>query len=239
MSIAIEVYNGINVLRDDLLPGGSKSLILDSELDTAVNEWVYASPVYGGLQIALSHWCKNNNKKATIFCAKRNELHSNTQICIDLGANVIQIPDGYLNNIKGKANKYCIENNAKQIPFGLNTETARNIISNRIQEIIKKLGKEPDEIWCAIGSGVLAEGIIRGTKTAKIFGVQVGKEYKLGMSMFLDGFDRLTVIQYPKPFDKPSDITPPFKSTQNYDAKAWEYCISQKGSGDILFWNVY
>jgi hypothetical protein len=239
VNITIESHEGVSVLRDDLLPGGTKSLILDSELDNTINEWVYASPVYGGLQVALSHWCRIHNKKATIFCAKRNKIHENTQTCIDLGASVIEIPFGYLSNIQSKANNYCKETNSKQIPFGLNTETARNTISNRVQEIIKKLGKEPTEIWCAVGSGVLVEGIIRGTKTAKIFGVQVGKEYKLGMNIFSEGFDRLTIIPHHKSFDKNSDVIPPFKSTQNYDAKAWEMCVSQKGSGDILFWNVY
>lgn len=239
MNIIIEGYEGVKVLRDDLLPGGTKSLILDSELDISVNEWVYASPVYGGLQIALSHWCKNNNKRATIFCAKRNKIHSNTKECIDLGANLVQIPYGYLANIQSKAKHYCLETNAKQIPFGFNTDNAKDIIANRMKAIIKKLGKEPDEIWCAIGSGVLVEGIIKGTNTAKIFGVQVGKEYNIGMNKFLKGFERLNVIPYHKPFEKDSDLIPPFKSTYNYDAKAWDYCLSKKGGGEIFFWNVY
>jgi hypothetical protein len=237
--INIEKYDNINVLRDDLLKGGTKSVILNNLLDKSINEWVYASPVYGGLQIALSHWCKSNNKKATIFCAERNELHENTKLCADLGANIIQIPYGYLSNIKSKANEYCKQNNAQQIPFGLDTEMSRDIISNRMKDIIKIIGKEPNEIWCAVGSGVLVEGIIRGTKTAKIYGVQVGKEYNIGINKFTDGFDRLTILKYPKSFDKNSDIIPPFKSTQNYDAKAWEYCINKKGDGEILFWNVY
>ncbi len=81
-NITLEKHNGVIVLRDDLLPGGTKSILMDKILDEAYSEYVYASPVYGAFQIALSIWCKNNNKKATIFCAKRNELHPNTIKCM-------------------------------------------------------------------------------------------------------------------------------------------------------------
>ena len=48
-------------------------------------------------------------------------------------------------------------------------EESKNLIANRTKEIISKLGYEPDEIWCALGSGVLMEGIIRGTTTSLSF----------------------------------------------------------------------
>jgi len=111
MSIIIEKYenqNGIYVLRDDLLPGGTKSILIDSLLvnNHDVNELVYASPCYGGFQIALSIYCKNNNKKATIFCAKRKIRHPNTEICIQNGANVVEVPYGYLSVVEKHAREY-------------------------------------------------------------------------------------------------------------------------------------
>ena len=111
MSIIIEKYEnqpGIYVLRDDLLPGGTKSILIDSLLvnNNHVNEFVYASPCYGGFQIALSIFCKNNNKKATIFCAKRKIRHPNTEICIQNGANVVEVPYGYLSVVEKHAREY-------------------------------------------------------------------------------------------------------------------------------------
>ena len=117
MSIFIEKYenqNGIYVLRDDLLPGGTKSILIDSLVHEVhdydnVNEIVYASPCYGGFQIALSIFCKNNNKKATIFCAKRKVRHPNTETCVQNGANVVEVPYGYLSVVEKYAREYVRE----------------------------------------------------------------------------------------------------------------------------------
>ena len=46
-TIKIEKHYGINVLRDDLLDGGTKSILLDGieKLYPYITEYVYASPV--------------------------------------------------------------------------------------------------------------------------------------------------------------------------------------------------
>lgn len=191
MSIVIEKYKnqpGIYVLRDDLLPGGTKSILLDSLLINHhdVNELVYASPCYGGFQIALSIFCKNNNKKATIFCAKRTMRHPNTEICIQNGANVIEVPYGYLSVVEKHAREYvsrktmCQTTDAEgkilgaqclaplvplKIAFGANSPENITIIASRAKRVIESFteiyGKPPDEIWCAVGSGTLISGIIQ------------------------------------------------------------------------------
>ena len=193
MSIIIEKYEnqtGIYVLRDDLLPGGTKSILLDSLLINHhdVNELVYASPCYGGFQIALSIFCKNNNKKATIFCAKRTMRHPNTEICIQNGANVIEVPYGYLSVVEKHAREYLREPRFPHTPslqtkgiilgaqclaplvplkiaFGANSPENITIIASRAKRVIESFteiyGKPPDEIWCAVGSGTLISGIIQ------------------------------------------------------------------------------
>jgi cysteine synthase len=293
MSIVIEKYenqNGIYVLRDDLLPGGTKSILLDSIIKRGamppcdVNELVYASPCYGGFQIALSIFCKNNNKKATIFCAERKIRHPNTEICIQNGANVIEVPYGYLSVVEKHAREYLREPRFPHTPslqtkgiilgaggvlaqclaplvplkieFGANSPENINIIASRAKRVIESFyeiyGKPPDEIWCAVGSGTLISGIIQavnemqgkgseGTAACplKIYGVQVGKEFKN------HNLQNVTIIVYPKPFEYASKLKVNFPSMKNYDLKAFEVCLEHnknKSNIDenkkVLFWNV-
>lgn len=228
--IIIERHNGINVLRDDNLPGGTKSILMQGMINFG-NEYVYATPVYGGFQIALSHYCFDNLIKATIFCAKRKNLHENTIRCKELGANVIEVDYGYLSVVEKAARDYCEKNKAIKLTFGANTMENKLKISERVRSVIENLGKEPEEIWCAIGSGTLVESIIMGTNNARIFGVQVGADFSLK-------HERLNVMKYHKTFDKISNFNCNFKSTKNYDLKAFEYCCRFTKSKDVLFWNV-
>tara|TARA_R110001606_G_scaffold348710_1_gene498319 strand:+ start:192 stop:896 length:705 start_codon:yes stop_codon:yes gene_type:complete len=232
--ITLEKHNKITVLRDDLLIGGTKSILMPSIIGDS-NEYVYASPVYGGFQIALSAYCKKVGKKATIFCAKRKHKHENTLKCIEYGAKIIEVDYGYLSVIEKHAKDYCekslFNQGAEKLVFGANNIENKIILSNRMKEIINYLGREPKEIWCAIGSGTLVDSILMGTKNAKIYGVQVGAEYK-------NKHDRLTVLKYNKGFDKISKHKAPFPSVKNYDLKAFEYCEKYKKSEDVLFWNV-
>jgi hypothetical protein len=243
MSITIENHNGIFVLRDDLLTGGTKSILIKSIIESTPekNEFVYASPVYGGFQVALSAYCKEKGKKATIFCAKRNTLHPNTLKCLEYGAHIIQVPYGYLSVVEKQARLYCKGNqNMEKIVFGAATTENEDLLTLRTLEVFKKLGKEPDEIWCAIGSGTLITGISRACKSATVYGVQVGAEF-----IPKEGINNIKIIKYEKPFDKPSKFKTTFPSMENYDLKAFEKCVQYNNSmmspqdKCILFWNVY
>ena len=229
----IKDHHGIKVVRDDLLPGGTKSILMPLIDDPEITEFVYASPVYGGFQIALAIYCKSVGKRATIFCAQRNVKHANTLKCIANGAQIIEVPYGYLSVIEKKAREYCNKPHIKKIIFGASTHENKLLIAGRVKQVINALGKEPDEIWCAVGSGTLISGILMAVSpNVKVFGVQVGAEFK-------ETAPNLTIIKYPKPFDKESKLMVEFQSTPNYDLKAFEICLKQRGSGTILFWNVY
>jgi threonine dehydratase len=228
--IIIEEHNGINVLRDDYLTGGTKSILMPSIIGDD-SEYVYASPVYGGFQIALSAYCGANNKKATIFCAKRKTKHSNTLICEKYGANIIEVNCGYLSVVEKRARDYCEINKAIKLNFGANTKNNIKLIANRMREIISKLKREPSEIWCAVGSGTLLEGILEGTEKSIINGVIVGKDYE-------NTDNRVKLYKYHKKFEQVSKFVAGFNSMPNYDLKAFEYCVKYKSSNDVLFWNV-
>jgi hypothetical protein len=231
-SFKLAKYEDYWVLRDDLLPGGTKSRFLEQLLPPGYNEYVYASPVYGAFQIALAATCQRLGKRATIFCAKRQEPHPNTLAAKAFGARILQVSPGYLSNAEAKARQYCNQTGAYKLKFGADYPQAIECIANVMRGISKYLGDEPPEIWCALGSGTLTRGILAGTDEAVVIAVQVGKQTTLK-------HERLIVLPYPLSFDKPSHAQPPFPSTANYDRKAWE-CMQRVGhSAGALFWNVY
>jgi hypothetical protein len=63
-----------------------------------------------------------------------------------------------------------------------------------------------------------------------VYGVQVGADLD-----FIH--NNLTIIKYPKSFDKESKLNIEFPSVPNYDLKAFELCLKHN-KGKVLFWNV-
>lgn len=227
-NIVINEYKGIKVLRDDLLTGGTKSQLL-KEFVNDDKRYVYATPVYGGFQIALS---ATIGSRAVIFCAKRAIKHPNTLLCIYNGATVIEVEHGYLSVVEKAAKLYCEANkDAVKLEFGAKTDYFKTILKHRVTEVIKTIGGEPSEIWCAIGSGMLVECILEATNNCEVHGVQVGKDYN-------NDNKRLTIHKYHKKFEQNSNFYVEFNSTPNYDRKALEYCFKFKKTDNVLFWNV-
>lgn len=232
-NITLESYEGITVLRDDLLIGGTKSRFLRLLLDENKKGYVYASPVYGGFQIALSGVAKELGKESMIFCAKRNKKHSNTILASELGSLIVEVEHGYLNVVQKRAKDFVSANSDYQyLEFGANHPDAIRSIADTMKSIISELGSEPSEIFCAVGSGTLVKGILSGSSNAKVTGVVVGKEFNYD-------HERLNLIKYPKSFDYSSKYKAPFQCMPNYDLKALELCMQLKKSNDVLFWNVY
>lgn len=232
--MTIEQHNSIYVLRDDLLPGGTKSTFLGELLPPGRSCYVYASPVYGAMQIALAQYCTSRGLKAVIFCAKRNVPHPNTIKAKEAGALVFQVPHGYLTHVQAKAKQFASDNHGEYIAWGANYPAAINAISARMRSVTTELGFEPDEVYCAVGSGTLLKGIHAGTDKARIVGVSVGAGFNEKLS------SRVSIIQYPKKFEVECKAKAPFPSSKNYDLKAWEVCLKNfDESKKTLFWNVF
>jgi hypothetical protein len=227
MTPIVKEYFGINVVRDDLFPGGTKARFLPYLFD-GVDELVYASPCEGGAQTALAHTAAKLGKRATIFVAKRKVPHDRALEAKRMGAKIMQVPVGYLKVVQARAREYCARTGATLIPFGVNTPAAISTISSAARSI----GITPDEVWCASGSGVLARSLRAAWPSASINVVEVGRTLSsadvAGANIFKAGM----------PFSKAISDRPPFPSCPHYDAKAWKICKKKRGNGIILFWNV-
>jgi len=216
-------HDGIFVVRDDYLPGGTKSRVLPRFL-VGADEFVYATPAYGYAQVALSITAKSMGKRATIFVAKRNELHTRTRAAYSFGAKIVQIPYGYLSNVQAKAKAYCEATGAKLMPFGLDFPE----FIHSLADVAIGLNIKPAEVWTVAGSGVLTRALQIAWPKSSFHAVQIGSFPKAGVA---------TIHKAPEKFEQDAAIKPPFPSCSNYDAKAWQF-IRRHAKPGALFWNV-
>ncbi len=220
-------HDGITVVRDDLFPGGTKARFLGTLFDGA-DEVVYASPAEGGAQTALAAVAKGLGKRATIFVAQRAEPHPRALLAKELGARVCMVSPGYLTVVQARAKAYCEASGARLMPFGADMPEAIAAIA----KAASSLKIEPDEVWCASGSGVLARALATAWPKARRHVVQVGRE--LAPADVAGAQIHIAALPFAKPFK--GEV--PFPSDRHYDAKAWEIAKACHGAGRVLFWNV-
>jgi 1-aminocyclopropane-1-carboxylate deaminase/D-cysteine desulfhydrase-like pyridoxal-dependent ACC family enzyme len=220
-------HHGVLVVRDDLFPGGTKARFLPLLFDGA-DEVVYASAAEGGAQTALATVAAQLGKRATIFVAKRAEPHPRALMAKRLGAKIMQVSPGYLSTVQARAREYSRQADVRLAPFGVDVPQAIEAIAAAARSI----DIEPDEVWCASGSGVLARGLAIAWPNARRHVAQVGRE------LSPNEVAGATIHAYPLPFGREARTRPPFPSDPHYDAKAWELCATRKGPGRVLFWNV-
>lgn len=219
-------HGGIDVVRDDLFPGGTKARFIPA-LFADAEEVVYASPCEGGAQTALATVAAQLGKRATIFVAKRKEPHPRSLMAKRLGAKVMQVGAGYLSVVRARAQAYAVAKGAYLAPFGLDLPEAAAAIGAAAAQM-----DEPDEFWCASGSGVLYRALRRAWPNAAGNAVQVGR------ALSQADVPGARVWIAPLPFGRPCREAPPFPSDSHYDAKAWAIASRERGPGRVVFWNV-
>lgn len=220
-------HEGIFVVRDDLIGGGTKARFMVRLFEQA-EEVVYATPAEGGAQTALAWTAREMGKRATLFVAKRADPHPRALMAKRLGAKVYQVTPGYMTVVQKRARDYCAATGATLAPFGLDLPEAIETIA----AAARATGFEPDEVWCAAGSGVLARSLALAWPNARRHVVQIGRALKP------DDVAGATIHVYPRPFGQEARTRPPFPSDPHYDAKAWEIATARRGAGRVLFWNV-
>ena len=234
----IQDYDGIKVVRDDLLTAGSKVRFIDYYIKTLpeeVKEVVFGEcPATGYAQISLPVVCNRYNRKAILFMAERslNNLHPFQIMGLQKGAYYQWVPSGMLTVTKKRARDYVAENPKERIglPLGLEHPT---VLGSIIKVARKCIDFEPSEIWTVGSSGTLNRGLQMAFPDIPVNVVQVGhtmNEREIGRAIYWKS---------PYKFDK--DIkpmeAPPFPSVPSYDAKAWPF-IKEYGKQNALFWNV-
>ena len=227
----IEEHEKIQVVRDDLLGGGSKMRFADYLIKSneEIEEWVYgSSPATGYAQISLAALCRRYGKKAVVFMADRawDKLHDYQIKALSEGADMRFVPNGMLSVTEKRARDY-VEQDPKVrrlLPIGFDHDT---VIASIIR-VALSIDVRPDEVWTVGSSGTLTRGLQLAWPDADFHCVTVGHKGNYG---------RAKLYQCELPFNKETKVKPPFPSAPTYDAKAWEF-IKAHASPGALFWNV-
>ena len=221
----VETIGRFKVVRDDLLPGGSKMrYMLPYLAGRPEREIVYASPAVGYAQIALAHVCAMLGKQATIFVAMRKNPHERTLRAKAAGAKIYQVPCGYMTVVSARAREYCADRGAYLVPFGVNVPEAIEHFATAARQI----PFVPAEVWACSGSGSLVRGLQMAWPNAKFNAVRVGAMPDVG---------RAKLWTAPEKYEQKARTPPPFPSCDNYDAKVWQFMGANAADG-ALIWNV-
>lgn len=228
-------WGRVDVVREDLLPGGAKMRFLPYIIEEG-RELVYGGPFCGGAAFALSEIGKRLNQKVTLFYAARAELHPRQTAARRNGANLQFVRPGYMTNVQAKARAYAEKVDAQFLHLGFDVPDAEepfvNFLSHRL---CNRLGGDPPEIWCAMGSGMLARCLGKAFPESEIRAVAVGLKSRHGAQKFPAN---VTVETSPYDFARETRFEAPFNSCPNYDRKAWEFMQRHGHTRGAVFFNV-
>lgn len=226
------IGNDISVVRDDLLPGGSKSRFLPPLIEGA-REVVFGGPFCGGAPLALSVVGREMGIRVTLFYAARKHLHRRQIMALRNGAQIYPVRPGYMTNVQAKARAYCEMTGALFLPLGFDRPEAAEPFIEVMLGVRKRIGS-PSQVWAATGSGMLARCLGEAFPESEVLGVAVGLKSRHERQAFPEN---VRIIEAPYRFEQECKAAAPFPSCPNYDRKAWEIMAAQ-GKGSRLFWNV-
>lgn len=223
----LEERNGFVVVRDDMLPGGSKRRALTPFFASQPDEeFVFGGSAQGYAQLAMAWSARDTGKRATYFVARRKELHPLTAEAQRVGATIVQVPHGRLNVVQRRGRDYCEQTGARFLPLGFDIPEFSELLTAAIRPLAELL--DPPEVWACSGSGCLTRCLQDVWPEAQHHAVQIGFDTDCGDA-------RLWIA--PEPFEKTAKEPPPFDSAGHYDSKVWAFMLRHARPG-ALFWNV-
>lgn len=228
----LEQHGRFVVVRDDLLPGGSKTRFLPAVI-TGHREVVYGSPFCGGAGPALAFVGCALEIKVTLFYAARRELHWKQKAALDFGAQLVTVPAGRMSVVQARAREYCQSYGAKLFPLGFDVPEAEAPFVAAMRKVAEAV--DVDEVWCATGSGMLGRCLAIAFPEAHVHAVAVGLRSRWEAQAFPPN---VTIHESGCRFEEEARAAAPFPSCPNYDRKAWHAAQALSRTDRALFWNV-
>lgn len=209
------------ILRADLCESGLKALgaeklIAESEADTLV----YVAPRVGHAADAIAFLSKLYGKRCVFFCPSSKTPSKHQAALLAYGNTELKfVRIAAMPVLNGYARKWAEENDAEFIPFGLTgvSDVTAGLVKTAERASLE-IGEDPTAVFCAVSTGTMIRALQIGWPDAEFYGVAVARNMKNGE------VGEASVVSHHLPFLKevPSRDLPPFPTTKNYDAKAFE-----------------
>lgn len=246
----LPILNGsVYVVRDDLLPGGTKQRAAVPYLKAlraqGYTTFVYASPFAGFAQIALASAC-NDLSLQCLICAENDpskpglQPHAFSKLAEKFGAKLVLSET--LKQAENLAKEFeRLDHRYLKIPLGFNTEIFRNELEREVRKQWSYVEEVvvPRRLWLPLGSGTLATVFSKVLpENVEIHCVDVHVlQPNDSRIQKLRALPRIHVHSAPERFAEPAQSLPPIASNIHYDAKLWAPIYASAGDGD-LWWNV-
>ncbi len=231
----LEEHEGVLVVREDLLDGGSKIRFLP-HIVAGREHLVFGGPFCGGAPYALAVWGQRMGVRVSLFYAKRRDLHWRQRSAFRRGAAIYQVPAGRIAVVQKRARDFAAAEGATFLPLGFDVPSATEPFEAVMRGVAAQL-PAIEEVWCSTGSGMLARCLGRAFPKARVFGVVVGLKSRNQAQEFPRNVE---LIDAPYDFAERCPMVPPFNACANYEAKAWEQLKARSAArpGRALFWSV-
>lgn len=237
------------VVRDDLLPGGSKQrgafpFIQDLMLD-GKSHFIYASPFSGFAQIALAYTAQALNARCTIICEKDQRFmepcfHPFSKIAEGFGAKIVMVnslPEAELraHDLEQKPHDY-------KIPLGFDSAIFKHHLKLAMLRMLNHIEENVGEVktlWMPVGSGTLARtmlSVLPSSTKLNLVNVRVLDTSDSRLTDF-QGVQGVSFFHAPMAFHSPASDFPDIPSNDFYDAKLWAF-IKEYGQDGDFWWNV-
>lgn len=240
----------VRVVRDDLLPGGTKQRasvpFIGDMINLGYNHFVYASPFAGFAQVALAYSCSMLGVKCTIVCERdhrfeNRQLHPFSKLAESYGARIILV-----NNLR-EAEDLAMsigfhQYNTFKIPLGFNCKEFRDHLTTVIQKAFRQIENDSGivkRLWIPVGSGTLMKTFLDALPERVNFhcvDVRVLSQSDTRIQQ-IKCHSRVEYFEAPMSFHTEATDLPDIPSNTFYDAKLWSFVKSQGTLGDV-WWNV-
>lgn len=257
----------IHIVRDDLLPGGTKQRailpLLERRMARGTDEFVYASPFCGFAQLALAYAARTLGARCRLFVSRppQGEVHTKGTEVAEAGLDArygSRAPATAAAAAQGAVVTLCESLHAAEdeaqayvrsrptswkIPLGFRCdafdEELRRAVSEQWETIRRTLRRPPRSLWLPVGSGTFAHAC-RSALPNEISLMCVN------VRVLDDADPRLTtlstlpgvrILKTPEVFEEPCLIAPPVPSNRYYDGKLWRFVTREAHDGD-LWWNI-